>query len=1311
MKLHLPKQLFTTLLAVITLAAPAAHALTLTDGYHKTYSLSESWEYTDSSGQKVSYDAATGKFTGYNMTANTLTLNMQTSWTNESAGLLIGVDVNINNEGTVSGITNETVGLYANGNGTVSGYWSQGPWNATTDFIPADKVTSYGDHASFTVSIAYNDNNTAGIKNGVTVFNPYGGTDLYYKSGLKGSNTAYNGSETNYLNSNLIDAIVVTNTSESKNDCFYASNHTGSWAQQFNKGTTFALLDKGVATEVNSGTDLTDKTDFVIGGSAQLYLNAESAELTIGATPEQDGEAYATSFYIGRTMFQDSADTSNNHAAIRFGNTNNAITVNGNIYIVDNASLTAKGSSDISIKGTVSDKVLSSTGETVSTNSTLSLSGTGYNFSGAVDVTGLNLTDGAGVTFNNRTVISTITNNGAITNNGTMVLGSTMVGAGTVTNGEHGRIELGAYTLRQFEGVTYSNETSGFVKSLTVFGKNVSYTEDVEDVEGVYVYVGDSSYKVDNGSIVLNGADTTYYVNETSHTVSATDETKASAFYINTGASLNKVSNSTAKLAGSGVYILGSVNGGGANAVLSGVTLDETTWTGTVEITGGGESNKVQKIDFNELGHIGSTVKIGTAGLYGYLKDSDNYTYNPNIELLGDLIINDGYSGTNNAGYSYTFLGDISGAGSFKKIVTNGLNQKYHFRGDLSNWTGSITNTVDTTTNVYLEGNAHTVGASINKGSGSLNLTVATDAAATLKNTVTVNTLTLNQSATFNDKLTVSNSISTANGTTLTLAKELEYATANNSTVTALTLKDGATVNTSSTGTLTATTAAAKGAFTKNGTGTLVLSTVSQLSGTVTVNAGILQIGNGDQILNSAQVNGGTLRLTGTDNIDWGNSVNIQILGGTLDLDARQSVDSTTAITLNNGTIEGDGGANRGYTVGLELHNTSTLTITSTGASSISTNIGMRKENGDNGGTVKFNVTDGALTVSGKIEKNQPTDATISGKVTKSGAGELILSGNNTYANGTTIEAGTVTTQHTNALGSGGVTMTGGELKVTDVADTDSDLSLKGMLEMNATASAKLATAGTTLNLGTTGSVKKTNADGSQYVTISSDGATAASMTAKSANAQLIQLAQDASFTIQDMTLTNTTIAAATTDTRVNLNNVSGDATLATGTFGLQMQAGDPLVGMGGASLSYGVAGTPSLTLGTTDAKLVITADPSADVSGIYRDYTLTFNLNVSLDSIPQSGDDWKALVGFDGWLGTMLENQGATYQVADGAAQVAEGNSAPAVSYGYTAGGGGGNVGTLVITISGLNVPEPTTATLSLLALAALAARRRRND
>jgi MYXO-CTERM domain-containing protein len=125
----------------------------------------------------------------------------------------------------------------------------------------------------------------------------------------------------------------------------------------------------------------------------------------------------------------------------------------------------------------------------------------------------------------------------------------------------------------------------------------------------------------------------------------------------------------------------------------------------------------------------------------------------------------------------------------------------------------------------------------------------------------------------------------------------------------------------------------------------------------------------------------------------------------------------------------------------------------------------------------------------------------------------------------------------------------------------------------------------------------------------------------------------------------------------------------------------------------------------------MISANPTLDVQGIYGTYSLTFNLNLQLDTSidePASNKAWGELVGFEGWLGTMLGDQNATFAGAAGE-PVAQ-SSAPSVSYDYTA-GSDGNVGTLVITINGLNVPEPTTATLSLLALAALAARRRRND
>ena len=225
-------------------------------------------------------------------------------------------------------------------------------------------------------------------------------------------------------------------------------------------------------------------------------------------------------------------------------------------------------------------------------------------------------------------------------------------------------------------------------------------------------------------------------------------------------------------------------------------------------------------------------------------------------------------------------------------------------------------------------------------------------------------------------------------------------------------------------------------------------------------------------------------------------------------------------------------------------------------------------------------------------------------------------------------------------------------------------------------------------------------------VDISANGADA-TMTAKT-NSALARLQEDASFTIADMTLTNTSITAATVNTRVELKNVSGDVALKTGIFGVEMTT----VGMGGSALSY-TEGAPSITLSSTDAgaaRLMISANPTVDVRGSYGTYTLTFNLNLQLDSSlgePASNEAWGELVGFSGWLGTMLEEQGAVFAGAAGD-PVAQ-STAPSVSYGYSAGSGGSNVGTLVITINGLNVPEPTTSTLSLLALAGLCARRRR--
>ena len=212
------------------------------------------------------------------------------------------------------------------------------------------------------------------------------------------------------------------------------------------------------------------------------------------------------------------------------------------------------------------------------------------------------------------------------------------------------------------------------------------------------------------------------------------------------------------------------------------------------------------------------------------------------------------------------------------------------------------------------------------------------------------------------------------------------------------------------------------------------------------------------------------------------------------------------------------------------------------------------------------------------------------------------------------------------------------------------------------------------------------------------------------ANVALAQLQEDASFTIQDMTLTNTTVTAATVETKVNLQNVeASNVMLAKGAFTLNAT---PTVGLapsgeGHGTLSY----SNGLAIATTDnsASLTLNLDVVNAVAGdAHGTYDLTITLSGFGDGFTVT-QDILSMVGFDStsWLGQALVSQKAEYTVVTEQTPVTAGESGvPTVSY---AAGTGASVGSLVITITGLNVPEPATSTLSLLALAALAARRRR--
>ncbi len=338
----------------------------------------------------------------------------------------------------------------------------------------------------------------------------------------------------------------------------------------------------------------------------------------------------------------------------------------------------------------------------------------------------------------------------------------------------------------------------------------------------------------------------------------------------------------------------------------------------------------------------------------------------------------------------------------------------------------------------------------------------------------------------------------------------------------------------------------------------------------------------------------------------------------------------------------------------------------------------FREENASAGKTVNLNLTGGGTlfadaaagvymnqSVDGKfavIVGHDSKDTTMRGTVSNAGsAGELNLTvqGNTTFEADVTATQVTVNSGKTAKLGSvATISGQGGNAVLTEV-------------HMN--------------NTGISG--------------------TAASSSVKDA---LLALKSGASFTVKDVDLSNVTLSAETKDTLVQLQNVTGAATLQTGTYAMDAVQVPAATRAATTTINYQLAGSVELTLANNETSVIISTDPWADCGVEPNVYDMSFSMNLTLgaDFTVESltGEDWRELVSFGGGLGELLDLQGATY--LSPADEVASITGNPYVFYDYEVTDG---IGSLVVTVHGVTVPEPTTATLSLLALAALAARRRR--
>ena len=252
------------------------------------------------------------------------------------------------------------------------------------------------------------------------------------------------------------------------------------------------------------------------------------------------------------------------------------------------------------------------------------------------------------------------------------------------------------------------------------------------------------------------------------------------------------------------------------------------------------------------------------------------------------------------------------------------------------------------------------------------------------------------------------------------------------------------------------------GGLTKNGLGALLLqgAVTNAYTGTTTVNAGslilqknvginaisgALNIGDGvgtaiDSVfaLQVNQLTGatvsvfstGALYLNGSSNSQTITSLNILSTGiaggGLVTVDGGAGLIILGNVTMNGGAVTT---SSTGF---LQLHGDIT-----TNAASVSANIGIKLDLNDAART--FTVGDGVapidLDISGVVI-NDFVGMGNSGRILKAGPGAMRLGAANTYAGGTTLNAGTILMGNDAALGTGPVTGNGGALAADGAART-----------------------------------------------------------------------------------------------------------------------------------------------------------------------------------------------------------------------------------------------------------------------------------
>ncbi len=269
------------------------------------------------------------------------------------------------------------------------------------------------------------------------------------------------------------------------------------------------------------------------------------------------------------------------------------------------------------------------------------------------------------------------------------------------------------------------------------------------------------------------------------------------------------------------------------------------------------------------------------------------------------------------------------------------------------------------------------------------------------------------------------------------------------------------------------------GNLVQTGSGTSILSGSNTYAGTTTIAGGTLQVGNGGTsgtLGTGAVTNNSALSFNRSDSMTVANSIGgsgsvSQIGSGTTILTGSNSYGATTVVA---GTLQiGDGGTSGTLGAGavtnnsaLSFNRSDSMTVANaisgsgtvsqigsgttilTGSNSYgATTIAAGTLQIGDGGT-SGTLGSGAVTNDSALVINRSDDVTISNNIGGSGTMDFIggnkttLSGDNSYAGGTTVTSGSVVANSDTALGTGEVSLTGTSLLAGNGVTVSNDLNL-----------------------------------------------------------------------------------------------------------------------------------------------------------------------------------------------------------------------------------------------------------------------------